>query len=102
MSNKTYKQQLIDLLTNEVKQESYKLKKEFCRECPYISIRYIGYCIDCKNAKLSTANKSRLQTYIKQVNALPASTITPRKFRHPVINSIYLFKPELINKLYGK
>jgi hypothetical protein len=68
---KTYKQRLIDLLTEE-----FRLQTD----------RY---------------NKTRLQTYIKQVNALPAIVFTPKKFRHQLVNSIYLFNPKLINKLYG-
>ena len=79
MSNKTYKQQLIDLLTNEVEIVS---KQPFSYNRVYTKLRLI--------------------VYIKKINALPANAITPRKFRHPVINSIYLFKPELINKLYSK
>ena len=79
MSNKTYKQQLIDLLTNEVEIVS---KQSFSHNRVYTKLRLI--------------------VYIKKVNALPANAIIPKKFRHPVINSIYLFKPELINKLYDK
>lgn len=96
MSNKTYKQRLIDLLNNEIKIHNDNVTS-FCKKC-----NTINHCYNCAAKKQYVHNKSRLQTYIKQVNALPANAIIPRKFRHPVINSIYLFKPELINKLYDK
>jgi hypothetical protein len=92
----TYKQQLINLLTDEIKHQREERRKLnlVCRNC-------VELCYRCKDHISYREKVTRLQGYIKKVNALPARVFVPHiRFRHEVVNSINLFMPKLIDKLY--
>jgi hypothetical protein len=92
----TYKQQLINLLTDEIKHQREERRKLYsvCSNC-------VEACGTCKDHTIYREKVTRLQGYIKKVNALPARVfISHVRFRHEVVNSINLFMPKLIDKLY--
>jgi hypothetical protein len=92
---KTYKQKLLDLIQDEIKdlnRSKSKINDTTLSDPDKIDVyNYIMKKV------------SRLQTYKLQVRRLPATIVASSRFptsRHSVINSIYLFNPEIITKLY--
>jgi hypothetical protein len=92
---KTYKQKLLDLIQDEIKDlNRSKSKINGITLTDFSKTELYNYVIK---------RVSRLQTYKLQVRRLPATVVASSRFptsRHSVINSIYLFNPEIITKLY--